>query len=97
MKGRTSDPNSSVNSVFNILEIDNLSSSTKNYRKIEHDIFAHLDIPYQVNEIRLTESETLHTIFLKANNPDDEDRCYYLTHGFGGSSLMFFPIIKMLL
>ncbi len=50
-----------------------------------------------MNEIPISGEETLHTIFVSSHVKEKRNVCIYLGHGFGGSSLMYFPIVKLLL
>ena len=36
-------------------------------------------------------------MFVTTPNKEKSNVCIYLGHGFGGSSLMYFPIVKLLL
>lgn len=65
--------------------------------QIEIDIFNHLQVKFKVNEVYINEEEHLHTIFVATKKKEKKHMCFFLGHGFGGSSLMYFPIITMLL
>lgn len=65
--------------------------------QIETDIFRHLNLKFKINEVYINEAETLHTVFVPTDNKDKKQTCIFMGHGFGGSSLMYFPIIKLLL
>ena len=63
---------------------------------MEKEVFTHLELEYQSHDIPIGNKETLHTVFVPCINKEKKAENYYIGHGFGGSSLMKFPIIEPL-
>lgn len=64
---------------------------------MEHDIFSFLKLAYSVKDISIGQDEHIHTIFVSANATINSPQRYFLSHGFGGSSLMHFTALPALL
>jgi hypothetical protein len=47
-----------------------------------------------VHEIPVTETDVMKTVFI---GNQDKERVFYLGHGFGGSSYLYFPLFHQLL
>lgn len=45
----------------------------------------------------INQNEFLHTIIVYTTVKEHKHRVIFITHGFGGTSLMFFPLIRTLL
>jgi pimeloyl-ACP methyl ester carboxylesterase len=65
---------------------------------MEKEVFAFLKVAYQVNNIKISQAESIHTVFVPSasQNPRNCEN-YYVSHGFGGTALMSFAIIQQLL
>ena len=48
-----------------------------------------------MNNIEIGEGDKLHTIYIPSEKAKKNN--IYLSHGFGGTSLMYFPVIPLLL
>lgn len=65
---------------------------------MERELFAFLKVKYQVNNIKINEKESIHTVYLPSLAPNHQSSPnYYVSHGFGGTALMSFAIIQPLL
>ena len=64
---------------------------------IEQQVFEYLGLAsnYQINSIPIANGETIKTYYIESKA--DVDDFIHLGHGFGGTSLMYFPLIQQLL
>lgn len=60
---------------------------------IENDIMKYIGVQFRRHDIPVSGEDCVHTIYIPG---EKWERTFYLGHGFGGSSLMYFPIIKTL-